>query len=144
MERGKLPEIPVPAWPQTATARLTNHPLSNREFLEVPLTNWPGEVEPVWSLLEPESAQALRAEPLAGEGAVHLAEDLTEAELAQSAFVLNGLVLLGEMGGGDALWMGTHGNLKMKSGARGCRHPLPATAASISRPFGNPSTTAAE
>ena len=37
MERGKLPEIPVPAWPQTATARLTNHPLSNREFLEVPL-----------------------------------------------------------------------------------------------------------
>ena len=37
MERGKLPEIPVPAWPQTATARLTNHPLSNREFLEVPI-----------------------------------------------------------------------------------------------------------
>ena len=37
LERGKLPEIPVPAWPQTATARLTNHPLSNREFLEVPL-----------------------------------------------------------------------------------------------------------
>ena len=36
MERGKLPEIPVPAWPQSATARLTNHPLSNREFLEVP------------------------------------------------------------------------------------------------------------
>ena len=33
----KLPEIPVPAWPQTATARLTNYPLSNREFLEVPL-----------------------------------------------------------------------------------------------------------
>ena len=26
----------MPAWPQTATARLTNHPLSNREFLEVP------------------------------------------------------------------------------------------------------------
>ena len=42
MERGKLPEIPVPAWPQTATARLTNHPLSNREFLEVP-TIEPGE-----------------------------------------------------------------------------------------------------
>ena len=44
MERGKLPEIPVPAWPQTATARLTNHPLSNREFLEVPLTSWDGTV----------------------------------------------------------------------------------------------------
>ena len=38
--------------------------------------------------------------------------------MAQSAFVLNGLVLLGEMGGGDALWMGTHGNLKMKSVTR--------------------------
>ena len=37
MERGKLPEISPPAWPQTATARLTNHPLSNREFLEVPI-----------------------------------------------------------------------------------------------------------
>ena len=35
-----------------------------------------------------------------------------DLELAQSAFVLNGLVLLGEMGGGDALWMGTHGNLR--------------------------------
>ena len=39
LERGKLPEIPVPAWPQTATARLTNHPLSNREFLEVPYSD---------------------------------------------------------------------------------------------------------
>ena len=38
MERGKLPEIPVPAWPQTATARLTNHPLPNRGFLEVPIS----------------------------------------------------------------------------------------------------------
>ena len=44
MERGKLPEIPVPAWPQTATARLTNHPLSNREFLEVPLSRTPPSV----------------------------------------------------------------------------------------------------
>ena len=37
LERGKLPEISPPAWPQPATARLTNHPLSNRGFLEVPL-----------------------------------------------------------------------------------------------------------
>ena len=36
LERGKLPEISAPAWPQPATARLTNHPLSNRGFLEVP------------------------------------------------------------------------------------------------------------
>ena len=64
------------------------------------MSDWPGGVEPVWSLLEPESAGALRAEPLVGDGAVHLVEDLTEAELAQSAFVLNGLVPLEEMGGG--------------------------------------------
>ena len=36
LERGKLPEISPPAWPQPATARLTNHPLPNRGFLEVP------------------------------------------------------------------------------------------------------------
>ena len=82
------------------------------------VSDWPGGVEPVWSLLELESVQALKAEPLAGDGAVHLAEDLTEAESAQSAFVLNALVLLEEVGGGDALWMGTHGNLKMKSVTR--------------------------
>ena len=46
MERGKLPEIPVPAWPQTATARLTNHPLSNREFLEVPFRSLFAFVQP--------------------------------------------------------------------------------------------------
>ena len=109
-------------WKPAAADRVDDRDLRQRVYGEsgaaFDLTNWPGEVEPVWSLLEPESAQALRAEPLAGEGAVHLAEDLTEAELAQSAFVLNGLVLLGEMGGGDALWMGTHGNLKMKSVTR--------------------------
>ena len=82
------------------------------------VSDWPGGVEPVWSLLEPESVRALRAEPLAGNGAVPLAEDFTEVELAQSAFVLNALVLLEEMGGGDTLWMGTHGNLKMKSVTR--------------------------
>ena len=37
MERGKLPEISPPAWPQPATARLTNHPLPNRGFLELPI-----------------------------------------------------------------------------------------------------------
>ena len=38
LEPGKLPKISVPAWPQQVTARtarLTHHPLSNREFLEV-------------------------------------------------------------------------------------------------------------
>ena len=82
------------------------------------VSDWPGGVEPVWSLLEPESARALRVEPLAGEGTVHLADDLTERELAESAFVRNALVLLGEMDGGETLWMGSHGNLMMKSVTR--------------------------
>ena len=79
------------------------------------VSDWPGGVEPVWSLLEPESARALRDEPLAGEGAVYLAEDLTEAELPQSAFLRNALALLEEMDGGDVRWIGTNGNLKMTS-----------------------------
>ena len=66
------------------------------------VSDWPGGVEPVWSLPEPESVRALRAEPVAGDGAVHL----TEPELAQSEFVVNALVLLEEMGGWDTLWMG--------------------------------------
>ena len=82
------------------------------------VADWPGGVEPVWSLLEPESVRALRVEPRAGDGAVDLAEDLTEAELARSAFVRNALVLLEELDGGDLRWMGTHGNLTMKSVTR--------------------------
>ena len=76
-------------------------------------SDWPGGVEPVWTLLDAESARALGAEPLAENGAVRLADDLSEQESAGSAFVRNALVLLGEAGGGDGLWMGTHGNLKM-------------------------------
>ncbi len=64
-------------------------------------------------LIDAESAGTLRAGPPSGNGAVRLADDLSEAELAGSAFVRNALVLLGEAGGGDVLWTGTHGNLKM-------------------------------
>ena len=82
------------------------------------VSDWPGGMEPVWRLLEPESARALRVEPLAEGSAVHLADDLTEAELADSAFVRNALVLLREMDGGEMLWTGTNSNLKMKSVTR--------------------------
>ena len=77
------------------------------------VTDWPGGVEPVWTLLDAESAGALGADPLADDGAVRLAGDLSEEELAGSAFVRNALVLLGEAGRWDPLWKGTHGNLKM-------------------------------
>ncbi len=77
------------------------------------VTDWPGGVEPVWTLLDAESAGALGAEPLADDGAVRLAGDLSEEDLAGSAFVRNALVLLGEADRWDPLWKGTHGNLKM-------------------------------
>ena len=51
-------------------------------------------------------------------GAVPLTGNLTEAELARSAFVLNALVLLEETGWKDVLWMGSHGNLLKTSVAR--------------------------
>ena len=82
------------------------------------MSDWPSGIEPVWRLLEPESARALRADPLGSEGVVHLADYLTEGELARSAFVRNALVLLEETGGADTLWMGTNSNLEMKSVTR--------------------------
>ena len=77
------------------------------------ISDWPGGVEPVWTLLDAKSAEALGADPLAEDSAVRLADDLSETELAGSAFVCNALVLLGEAGGGDTLWTGTNGNLRM-------------------------------
>ena len=58
------------------------------------LSDWPGGVAPVWAMLDPESAQALRDEPSEGNRALRLASDLTEEEFGQSAFVRNALVLL--------------------------------------------------
>ena len=77
------------------------------------VSDWPGGIEPVWALLDAESAGALRVEPLAENSAVHLADDLSEEDLAGSAFVRNALVLLGDAGGGGKLWTGGNGNLKM-------------------------------
>ena len=109
-------------WKPAAVDRGDDRDLRQRVYREsgaaLDVSDWPDGIGPVWSLLEAESAQALRAEPLAGEGAVHLADDLTEPELAGSAFVQNALALLEEAGGGNTLWMGTHGNLKMKSVTR--------------------------
>ena len=81
MERGKLPEIPVPAWPQTATARLTNHPLSNREFLEVPLSLVHGDAGSVQLPL----ADRVLSNPPWG-GAVRVLGQLTPSSLATTLF----------------------------------------------------------
>ena len=58
------------------------------------MSDWPGGVEPVWMLLEPESMEALRAEPLADNRALRLAADLPDEAFAESAFVRNALIAL--------------------------------------------------
>ena len=77
------------------------------------VSDWPGGIEPVWTLLDAESAGALRVEPRTENSAVRLADNLSEEDLAGSAFVRNALVLLGDAGGGGKLWTGGNGNLKM-------------------------------
>ncbi len=79
---------------------------------------WPGGLEPVRKLLERESVLALGKEPSAENLALRLATDLTEAELAGSAFVRNALVLLGEIGGEETVWTTNDGRLNKTGVAR--------------------------
>ncbi len=54
--------------------------------------DWPGGVEPVWSLLEPVGMEALRAEPAADNPTLRLAADLPDEAFGESAFVRNTLI----------------------------------------------------
>ena len=56
--------------------------------------DWPGGVEPVWTLLEPASIEALRAEPAADNATLRLAADLPDEAFGESAFVRNALIAL--------------------------------------------------
>lgn len=58
------------------------------------LSEWSDGVEPVWSLLEPASVAALRAEPSAANRTLRLAADLPDEAFGESAFVRNALILL--------------------------------------------------
>ena len=58
------------------------------------MADWPGGVEPVWTLLEPENMEALRAEPVADNPTLRLAADLPDGAFAESAFVRNALIAL--------------------------------------------------
>ena len=58
------------------------------------MSEWPGGVEPVWTLLEPESARALRAEPAADNPTLRPAADLPDEAFGDSAFVHNTLIAL--------------------------------------------------
>ena len=82
------------------------------ETLEV--SDWPGGLAPVWSLLEPQSEEALRSEPLPENGALSFASDVEDEALAQSVFVRNALVLLEEMVGKETMWISSSSNCLMK------------------------------
>ena len=58
------------------------------------MSDWPGGVEPVWTVLEPESMEALRAEPLADNPTLRLAAGLPDEAFAESAFVRNASIAL--------------------------------------------------
>ena len=58
------------------------------------MADWPGGIEPVWALLEPESMEALRVEPVADNATLRLAADLPDEVLGESAFVRNALIAL--------------------------------------------------
>ena len=78
------------------------------------VSDWPGGLAPVWTLLAQDSARALGAEPNAADGAVRFASDLDDGELAQSVFVRNALVLLEETGGRETMWISSCGTCLMK------------------------------
>ena len=58
------------------------------------MADWPGGVEPVWALLERESARALRTEPAADNPTLRLAADLPDEAFGESAFVGNAVIAL--------------------------------------------------
>ena len=78
--------------------------------LATDLSMWPGGVDPVWTMLEPESVEALRAEPLPENRTLRLAADLTDEELEHSAFVRNALAVLERTAEEAWLWLTDKGN----------------------------------
>ena len=79
------------------------------------VSDWPGGLAPVWTLLEQDSVRALGAEPNAADGALRFASDLDDGELAQSVFVRNALVLLKAMGAKETMWISSSGNCLTKN-----------------------------
>ena len=86
VKRGWQPEAAVPADDGHG------EPGNSGAMLE--MSDWPGGVEPVWNLLEPESALALRTEPAADNATLRLAAELPDEAFAESAFVRNALIAL--------------------------------------------------
>ncbi len=83
------------------------------------LSDWPGVVESVWPMLDPESLQALREDDPPGNGALRVSPGLDAEELSGSAFVANAMVLLCMAAeGGGGLRATSNGTLSLASVAR--------------------------
>ncbi len=79
------------------------------------LSTWAGALEPVWTLLDLDSAKALSAEPSQDNAALRLAPDIGDEVLGNSILVRNAWILLKEIAAGETLWIsGTSGCLTMK------------------------------
>ena len=72
---------------------------------------WLDGVEPAWTVLEAERIDALLAEPPFEDGAIRLAIDLTDDEIACSPMLQNALVLVRAAGEADGLELTARGNL---------------------------------
>ena len=78
--------------------------------LTLEVSEWPGGVAPVWTVLDAASLQALQAEPSAENPVLRLACDLTEAELVEPVFVRNALVVLEHTAAETFVWLTDKGN----------------------------------
>ena len=78
------------------------------------VSEWPGGLAPVWSLLDPQSVEALGSEPSPENAALSFASDLGDEVLAQSVMVCNALVLLEEIGGAETMWISSSSGCLMK------------------------------
>ena len=72
---------------------------------------WLDGVEPAWTVLEAERIDALLAEPPFEDGAIRLAIDLTDDEIACSPMLQNALVLTRAAQAADGLELTARGNL---------------------------------
>ena len=78
--------------------------------LTLEVSDWPGGMAPVWTLLDSASLQALRAEPSSENRALRLACDLADEELVESVFVRNALVVLEHAAAEAFVWLTDKGN----------------------------------
>jgi hypothetical protein len=75
------------------------------------VTDWLGNIEPLWTTLDPRSLLALCESPERGDAAVRLAPDLSKDELAQSWMATNVIRLVRHAAASSGLKLTVTGNL---------------------------------